>query len=160
MTPEGEDEPKSGDAKARFAQILSAVVSGRSNEELRSVLNAAWRLAQDSKHSAKVTRAHALAAAHAAMLIARTLAELGELAMDLRPPVDASSGLVTASASVSFVWDDTWLEQGPPPEWDPSEWEPSPDWDPHDFEPDPDDFEPPDFDPPAPWEVEEPPDPF
>jgi hypothetical protein len=72
----GEEPAKAGDAKNRFRQILSAVVPGGSNEELRSVLNAAWRLANDTKHSSSATKVHAMAAAQAAILIARTLAEL------------------------------------------------------------------------------------
>lgn len=72
----GEEPAKAGDAKNRFRQILSAVLPGSSNEELRSVLNSAWRLAHDTKHSSSATRVHAMAAAQAVILIARTLAEL------------------------------------------------------------------------------------
>lgn len=151
-----DSEPKAGDAKARFAQILSAVVPGRSNEELRSVVNAAWRLAQDSKHSANTTRAHALAAAHASMLIARTLAELERMAVASRPPTAVAPPALGGGAPVAPDVEDADTpssalppSEWEPPEFDPSEWEP-PDLVPPEFEPPEDFWEPPD-EPPEGW---------
>ena len=72
----GESPPKGDDAKAKFDIILSASAPGKSHEELRSLLRAAWRLGHDTKHSGHADRLSAFCSAQAAVLIARSLQEI------------------------------------------------------------------------------------
>lgn len=75
----GEDVPKAADAKNRFDHILKARTGGRSHEELRKVMRAAWDLAQDVTHS-QSEQLHALATAQAVVLLVRCLQEIAKRA--------------------------------------------------------------------------------
>jgi hypothetical protein len=76
MVAPGDAPPKTGDAKAKFEQVLVALVPGGSWEELRSLMRASWRVANATKHSGGANRATALASAQAAILIAQTLHQI------------------------------------------------------------------------------------
>ena len=73
MVPADEDSPKVADAKARFDYCLSTRAAGSAHSELRSLLRAAWELAQTVTHSSSVTKIDAFGAAQAAVLLVRTL---------------------------------------------------------------------------------------
>lgn len=73
----GEVVPKAADAKNRFDHILRARTAGRSHEELRKVMRAAWDLAQDVTHS-QSEQLHALATAQAVVLLVRCLQEIAK----------------------------------------------------------------------------------
>ena len=73
MVPAGKDSPKVADAKARFDLCLSTRASGSAHSELRSLLRAAWDLAQTVTHASSVTKIDAFGAAQAAVLLVRTL---------------------------------------------------------------------------------------
>jgi hypothetical protein len=75
MVPDGQEQPKASDAKARFDYIIQTYASGSSHAELRKLIRAAWDLAQKVTHG-DITRVDAFAAAQATVLIVRTLAEL------------------------------------------------------------------------------------
>ncbi|MEQ1785748.1 MAG: hypothetical protein ABL966_01745 [Acidimicrobiales bacterium] len=75
MVPAGEDQPKGGDAKARFDFVLDAYASGKVHAELRKVMRSAWDLAQKVTHG-DITRVDAYAAAQATVLVVRTIAEM------------------------------------------------------------------------------------
>lgn len=78
----GEDVPKAADAKNRFDHILKTRTAGRSHEELRKVMRAAWDLAQDVTHS-RSEQLHALATAQAVVLLVRCLQEIAHQAQSL-----------------------------------------------------------------------------
>jgi len=75
MVPDGQEHPKSADAKARFDLILQARAIGTTHAELRKLMRAGWDLAQKATHG-DVTRVDAFAAAQATVLLVRTLAEM------------------------------------------------------------------------------------
>ena len=76
MVPEGEEQPKAGDAKTRFDFIVGTHAPGRSRRELRKLMLAAWDLAQKATHGDNVKRVDAFAAAQATVLIVRTLVQM------------------------------------------------------------------------------------
>ena len=75
MVPDGQEQAKASDAKARFGYVIQACPSGRSRTELRKLMRAAWDLAQKVTHG-DTTRVDAFAAAQSTLLIVRTLAEI------------------------------------------------------------------------------------
>ena len=75
MVPDGQEQPKASDGKARFGYVIQACPSGRSRTELRKLMRAAWDLAQKVTHG-DTTRVDVFAAAQATLLIVRTLAEI------------------------------------------------------------------------------------
>lgn len=75
MVPDGQEEPKAADAKARFDCAIQTYAPGSSHAELRKLMRAAWDLSQKVTHG-DVTRVDAFAAAQVTVLIVRTLAEM------------------------------------------------------------------------------------
>jgi hypothetical protein len=75
MVPDGEEQPKGSNAKARFDFVVQAYAAGASHAELRGLMRAAWELNQKVTHG-DVSRVDAFAAARATVLIVRTLGEM------------------------------------------------------------------------------------
>ncbi len=75
MVPDGEEQPKGGNAKARFDFVVRAYAVGASHAELRGLMRAAWDLNQKVTHG-DITRVDAFASAQATVLIVRTLGEM------------------------------------------------------------------------------------
>jgi len=76
--PAGEDEPGIDDAKARIAFFVRRAAPGRSGENIRKLVNAAYAQANAAKHRHTATRIDAGAAANATALIVSTLRLLDE----------------------------------------------------------------------------------
>lgn len=72
MVAEG-DIPKAADAVARFAWIVRARMSGKSNEKLRAVCKSNWQLAQRVTHNAGATELEAWLTAQVTVVLVRTL---------------------------------------------------------------------------------------
>ena len=75
MVPEGDEQPKGSNAKARFDHVLGSYAAGSSHAELRALMRAAWELNQKVTHG-EIGRVDAYAAAQATVLIVRALAEM------------------------------------------------------------------------------------
>jgi hypothetical protein len=73
MNPEGDDEPKASDAKARLALALPHLMPGSAHRELRSVVNATWDLANKVTHSGSVTEVDAFSVVQSTVLLVRLL---------------------------------------------------------------------------------------
>ena len=86
MVPDGEEQPKSSDARSRFDFILKTRADGRPHAELRKLMRAAWDLAQKVTHG-DITRVDAFAAAQCAVLLVRTLAEMQHVRQLAQPPM-------------------------------------------------------------------------
>lgn len=67
--PSGEDVLHPNDAKARIQHFTKAVASGKRFEDVRTLMNGAWRLAQGVKHRDEPNRTDAGIAADAASLL-------------------------------------------------------------------------------------------
>lgn len=67
--PAGEDAPHPNDAKVRIQHFTKAVASGKRFEDVRTLMNAAWRLAQGVKHRDEPNRTDAGIAADAVSLM-------------------------------------------------------------------------------------------
>lgn len=76
MVPEGTPVPSMKDAKVRIDMALARLIPGPAFDELRSLVNSVWRLAQATTHSDNVTHPHAYASAQATVLLVRTLQEI------------------------------------------------------------------------------------
>jgi hypothetical protein len=72
MLPATEPEqPKAGDAKTRLAYAARTLTAGRSHEQWRTLIRAAWDLANAITHSTSINRVDAFAAVHATVLLVR-----------------------------------------------------------------------------------------
>ncbi len=77
LVPAGQEPPKAADAKAWLGLYLARWAAGRSRDELRQLLKAAWDLAQKVTHG-DLGRVETFAVAQATVLIVRTLQQLNE----------------------------------------------------------------------------------
>ncbi|MHB8717270.1 MAG: hypothetical protein ACYDAC_00040 [Candidatus Dormibacteria bacterium] len=75
LVPDGDDPPRTSDAKAWLDLFLRRHAAGAAREELRRLVRAAWDLAQKVTHG-DVGRVDAFAAAQATVLVVRTLQQL------------------------------------------------------------------------------------
>jgi hypothetical protein len=75
MVPEGEDVPKTSDAKSRLDMYLAKRLSGPARADIRKLLRIPWDAAQVLTHFDDATRVDAYAIAQATVLVIRTLQE-------------------------------------------------------------------------------------
>ncbi len=74
--PPVDAEPFGSDRKAKLAAFLARAAAGLSSDELRRMVIATYNLANAVTHSSRGSRVEAVAAAHSAVLLVRTMREL------------------------------------------------------------------------------------
>ena len=103
MLPEGAEMPARNDAKRRIDYFLDQLALGDTNKDLRRVIRASYDLNNTVTHSGSITKANALAAAQATILVVRTLQAVGRVGAVLSLASRLSGGLKDTSAGLPAI---------------------------------------------------------
>jgi hypothetical protein len=85
LPPDQSEPPKAGDAKTRLAHAAAALMSGRSHDDWRKLIRAAWDLANTITHSGSINRVDAFAAVQATVLLVRSFELATQTATSANP---------------------------------------------------------------------------